>query len=310
MSAKLEQSVVAQVLAALQNDQLELPTLPEVALKIRKALDDPNVSADQLINYLSFDPVISAQIIQASNSAAFSNEVQIVSVRQAIMRLGYRTLRNLVISATLTKLFQSDRPRVEAQLKKLWQHSQQVAANCHVLASAHKHLIPEEAMLAGLVHDIGALPLYLYADTHCKHLDEAALEQLVCTFHSTVGVKLLQHWKFSDEIIAAVQGHEDFGREGDASQADYTDVLMMANLQTAGSTEQTAWENVPATLNLGLGAEECRNFLADNASQLAKVNNLFGVYAAKPKPVRMTAQTRPAPPEPGGFWARLRNILN
>lgn len=230
MDTELQQDIVAEVLDALESNRLELPTLPDIAFKVRKALDDPNISADQLVNLLSFDPVISSLIIKAANSAALSNGSTVDSLRPAILRLGYRALHNLVMAATLTKLFQADSVYVNRRLKKLWEHSRQVAVNSYVLASRHKHLRPDEAMLAGLVHDIGVLPLCIYADRHHQRLSDDRLESLILRFRGMIGEMLLSNWHFSDEMIAVVNGHEDLQRTGDPEIVDYVDVVTVANL--------------------------------------------------------------------------------
>lgn len=283
MDPELQRGIAAEVLAALEGNQLELPTLPDIAFKIRKALDDPNVSADQLVNLLSFEPVMSSLIIKAANSAALSNGQSVDSLRPAIARLGYRALYNLVMAATLTKLFQADSIHVSRRLKKLWEHSRLVAANSYVLASKYKHLRPDEAMLAGLVHDIGALPLYIYADRHHLHLSDEALEGLTRKFGGTVGEKLLRQWNFSDEMIEVINGHEDMQRTGNPDRVDYVDIVTIANLQVPVTVKFVDWANVAAIAKLGLSVEDCQNFLVVHEEHLAKVQSMFWIGAPKPQ---------------------------
>jgi HD-like signal output (HDOD) protein len=285
MSEEIAHGIVGQILAALESNQLELPTLPDIAFKMRKAFDDPNLSADQLVNILSLDAVISSQIIKAANSPAFSSGQAVVSVRPAVMRLGYRMLRNLVMSSALTKLFQAENSHIRQKLKELWKHSLHVATVSYVLALKHKHLSPEEALLAGLVHDIGELPLYIYADRHRLQLSEAELKIMVRKFRGEVGKKLLQHWNFSDEIVKVIDGHEDLLKTDDWDQVDYVDIVMMANLQTFDMATMTEWENVSAAHKLGLSAEECRNFIATHAKILEKMSSMFGYNTAEQTPI-------------------------
>ncbi|KAF0203673.1 MAG: signal transduction [Gallionellaceae bacterium] len=99
------QALLDEVVAAIDNDSLVLPTLPDVAIKIQDLIDDPNVSADQIVQILSSDPLISAQLIKTANSALFADKVQVENVRGAVTRLGYRQLRNLVMTITMKKMF-------------------------------------------------------------------------------------------------------------------------------------------------------------------------------------------------------------
>lgn len=275
-----QQAIFTEVLAALEDGNLDLPTLPDMARKIQDLIDDPNVSADQIVNLLSSDPVISMYIIRAANSAALSKGSPASNLRSAISRLGYRMLRSMVMNITMTRLFQASNPLINQQLMKLWGHSREVAANCYVLARQQKHLKPEEAMLAGLVHDIGALPLYLHFNRHHPRLDPATQEELVCKLSIPIGAKLLQSWGFPAELIEAATAHENLQRMNHSGVPDYADVVTMANL-LQGAAKFVAWKNVLAAERLGYYAGDCQNFLANHAEQLAAAREMLGVNATR-----------------------------
>lgn len=290
-----QQAIAAEVLAALEANQLELPTLPDMAIKIRDLIDDPNVSADQLIHLLSADPVISVHIIKAANSAALANGKSVDNLRGAVSRLGYRMLRSIVMNITMTQLFQARNPLINQQLQKLWEHSREVAANSFVLALRQQHLKPEQALLAGLIHDIGALPLYLYADRHHERFDQSTLEGLVRRFSASVGTKLLQSWNFTDELTEVAAGHENLQRITDSHLTDYVDIVTVANLQLQGSAKFVVWEKVAAAARLGYSPAECQDFLSTHADKLAVAQGMLGISTAQPvKP----AQPAPEPRRP------------
>ncbi len=276
-----ELTIVNEIQDALKTNRLDLPTLPEIAIKIQNLIDNPNVSADELVNLLSSDPVISMHIIRAANSAALSNGQPARELRGAISRLGYRMLRSMVINITLTKLFQAHSPLIDRKLKGLWKHSREVAANSYVLAQQQKHLRPEQAMLAGLIHDIGTLPLYLYADRHQSRLDQdslldqTTLEELIRKFSVSIGTRLLHNWNFPDELIDVVATHDNQQRNSNSNLADYVDVVTMANLQMPGTAKFVAWENIAAAERLGYCVADCQNFLSDHADQLAAVRGML-----------------------------------
>lgn len=271
-----QQAIIAEVFSALEEGKLDLPTLPDMARKIQDLIDDPNVSAHQVVNLLSADPAVSMHIIRAANSAAFNDGKSVDNLRNAISRLGYRMLRSMVINIAMTKLFQAGSPLIHQQLKKLWGHSREVAANCYVLARQQNHLKPDVAMLAGLVHDIGALPIYLHADRHHSHLDQVTLEDMVCKFSSVIGAKLLQSWNFPEELIDVASGHENLQRVNDSGAADYADLVTMANL-LHGPAKFIAWRNVFAAERLGYYATDCQNFLSNHAEQLAAAKEMLGI---------------------------------
>ncbi len=276
MSIEQQQAVAAEVFAALESGRLELPTLPDMAIKIRKTIDDPNVSAEVLIRLLSTDPSISAQIIKTANCAAFSGGTPANDLRSAVSRLGYRMLRNMVMIITMSKLFKVGSPVVSQEMKKLWDHSREVAANSYVLALHQKHLKPEQAMLAGLVHDLGALPLYIYADRFHPLLDAETLEGLIRRFHTEVGVKLLESWHFPSEIVRVVAQHGNLQRMTADGISDYIDVVSVANLMMPTTAKFVAWENVRAIDRLGYSPGQCQNFLTTYADQLSAVREMLG----------------------------------
>lgn len=276
-SANTEHAIVAEIHESLEAQRLDLPTLPDMAIKIQELIDDPDVSADKIVNLLSTDPAISAYIIKAANSAALSNATPVSNLRNAISRLGYRMLRSIVLNVTMHKLFQARSPLVNQYLKALWAHSREVAAISYVLAQQQRHLKPDQAMLAGLVHDIGALPLYLYADRYHAPLDKTTLEGLVRKFSSVIGTKVLQSWHFPDELVDVVAGHEDLQRTSNSNLANYVDVVTMANLQIPGTVKSVVWKNVNAAVRLGYHPADCQNFLADHADQLSAVKGMLEI---------------------------------
>ena len=318
MSMEQQQSIADEVLSAIESGKLELPTLPDVAIKIRELIDDPNVSADQLVNLLSADPVVSAHIIKAANSAA-AGGLRVDTLRAAIARLGYRMLRNLVMSVAVGNIFKASSPIIDRHLKRLWEHSRVVAANSFVLALHQKHLKPEQAMLAGMVHNLGALPLCIYANRFHPRLEQAALEELVRRFSTRVGVALLHNWHFPPEIIEVVAGYENLQRTNDSGMADYADVVTIANLQMPATAKFVAWQNISAATRLGCDPARCINFLVDYADQLNIAGEMLGlsrtqqaVPAPDEKPMgtmNRQASEQPAAKESTGIMGGLRNLF-
>ena len=171
--------IVDDVFLALHADNLDLPVLPDMALKIRHLIDDPESSVGQFVQLISTDLTITLYVIKLANSAALSRGRPVSNLHDAIPRLGYRALFNMVLTITLTKLFQANSQLINNKLKELWEHSRTLAACCYVLAQQRKQLKPDQALLAGLVHDIGALPLYLYADRHYPSISQNMLDELI-----------------------------------------------------------------------------------------------------------------------------------
>jgi len=280
----MQQEIVKDVLFAMETDRLELPLLPDMAFNVRKLLSDPDSSTSQFVDLLSTDLTISLYIIKAANSAAFSPGQPVGNLYDAIPRLGFRLLYSMVVNITLTQLFQAKSPLIDRRLRELWAHSQRVAANCYVLALPHKHLKPEDAMLAGLVHDIGALPLYLYTDHRHPEASPAVLDDLIEKFSAPVGARLLRSWRFPDGLVEVAANHGDLRRINSTGKADYVDVVTVANLQLPGAAENVVWKGAYAAERLNYYAGDCRDFLLNHAEQFEAVSDMMGLRMAPTAP--------------------------
>jgi HD-like signal output (HDOD) protein len=272
-----QQIIILEILDALEADRLDLPLLPDMAFKVRALLDDPDSSISQIEKLLSSDLTISLYLIKAANSAAFSTGQPVSNLHEAIPRLGLQMLYTIVMNITLTKLFKAQSPLINQKLNELWERSRIVAANCYVLAQQKKHLKPEVAMLAGLTHAIGSLPLYLYADRCYPEIDADSLEKLINTFSDPISFRLLQSWNFPDELIDVIANQLGLRHALQSGEADYVDVVTMANLHAQKNPPSVEWRNVFAAERLGYYPGDCKKFFAHHVEELAMANSLLGL---------------------------------
>ncbi len=255
MVETLEGNMVQEILSDLENDQLILPTLPEVAIRVRETIEDENAGLPDVAKVIMTDTALSARLIQIANSPLLRAPMAIETVEMAVSRMGANMVRNLVTSIAMEQMFQATTDASDKLLRNLWEHSTQVAAISHALASQFTKLQPDHALLAGLVHDIGILPIITRAEDIPELLsNHTALEKVIRKTHTTVGKAILKKWNFADNIVAAAAEHEDIGRQ--SAETDYVGVVIVANLQSyAGSNHpltQQDWSQVPAFSKLGL----------------------------------------------------------
>lgn len=252
---------IDQLLLSIESQELVLPTLPHVARKIQHMIDDINFSADQLVAAISGDPAISAQVIKTANGPPFDDRPRVDNVKAAAARLGYRPLRKLLTGVIeISGRTQASHPVVVRHLHDFWEHSRDVATYSFMLAKNLKILNPDQAMLAGLLHDIGTLPLCLHAEFAVPHLSHETLNKFIWDFRSAISKNLLHAWNFPAEIIDAATGHEKSHRPGNEGQASCADIIAVANLLDRTSTKSTAWENIAAVEKLRLSPAVCRIF--------------------------------------------------
>ena len=143
----------------LSNNRLQLPSVPDVALKIRHALHDENSNFRQIANIIASDPAITTKIIKTANSALYRSIHKIDDCQMAVTRLGTKVTSQLVTSFSMKELFTTKNRDLKRKMQAVWNHSREVAALSFVLAKITPGFNPEHALLAGLLHDIGAIPI-------------------------------------------------------------------------------------------------------------------------------------------------------
>jgi HD-like signal output (HDOD) protein len=245
-------SITDELSLAIERNELVLPTMPAWAAKVQRMLDDINVSASQIVTAVSGDPAFVAQLIKIANSAVYAGKPKVDNVNAAVTRLGYKMLRNLIISVSMAKLSIIEKPALKKHLDEFWEHSREVAATSYVLAKSQKHLNPDQAMLAGLIHDIGRLPLLLYIEQKNLNAEGGAMDTIIRRCGAIVGEQLLKAWVFPDELVEIPMAHEDIHRETVDSRASYADVVTIANMLTRATARVVDWDKVTAVKRMGI----------------------------------------------------------
>lgn len=232
MSSQLEQ-ISSQILTEFDAGRLVVPSLPEVISRIREAIRDERKGTQQVAKLIQLDPGLTARLIQIANSAGYRSYFPIESCQMAVTRLGLKTTRNLVTCLVLHNVFNIKSKVLHKRLRELWRHSCQVAAICYVLAQLHKgRLEPEKALLAGLIHDIGVLPVLHYAIDYPVLLNsENTLDEIILSLRGMLGRKILEKWNFSPDLIDVPEGAEQWGRESNTS-LDYVDLVIIAQVHS------------------------------------------------------------------------------
>jgi HD-like signal output (HDOD) protein len=225
------------ILADLENGRLMLPTLPEVALKVRETIDDDNASIADIAQIIETDAALSAQIIQVANSSLYRGLSSADTVQNAVMRMGLNTIKNLAISLVMKQLFQATHPVVDRYLRSAWKQSTDVAALSAMIAKHHTTLAPDSALLAGLTHSIGLSPILVHAESEPELLnDPVQLKKQLAESAPIVGAEILRKWGFSEALINVPVQHLILDRQGNNGRPDYADVVQVALLQTVSGS--------------------------------------------------------------------------
>ena len=251
------EQVYGDLMNAIEKDQLVLPTLPEVALKAREVAEDPEVCGADLSKVVSNDAALSARIIKVANSPLLRANRKIEDLLMAINRLGITFTANLITGLAMEQMFQATNDIVDTKMREIWSHSTEVAGIAHVLCKHFTKLKPDQATLAGLIHEIGALPILTYAEEHEELLqDENTLNEVIEKIHPRIGTKILQTWDFPEELQSIPENYLNFNRTEGNEKADYVDIVLVANLQSYVDSDhqytEMDWSKIPAFQRLGL----------------------------------------------------------
>ncbi|MDZ5601215.1 HDOD domain-containing protein [Pseudomonas sp. RP23018S] len=224
---KLAERVQAQLLAAIENDELLLPTLPEVALSIREAAEDSEISVAALSRVIGQDAALSARLIKVVNSPLLRALVEVTDLHTAITRLGVNYSCNLAIGLVIEQIFHARSPSVEDKLRDIWARSLEVAGISYELCRRYTLLKPDQAALGGLVHQIGALPVLIYAEEHNELLaDPVCLHYVIEHIQPVLGDKILSAWDFPEQLVRLPSQIDNLERT--TLRPDYIDVVQIA----------------------------------------------------------------------------------
>lgn len=253
------QRVQEQLMEAIDRDELVLPTLPEVALRVREAAEDPNVTIPHLVREISTDAALSARLIKVVNSPLLRTRQEITDLGMAVNRMGITYTANLATGLAMAQMFQATSDAIDMKMREVWSRSTEVAGISHVLCRHYTKLKPDQATLGGLVHLIGVLPILSYAEEHEELLgDEKSLDLVIERIQPILGDRILQAWDFPLPLRHVPTQHLDFKRN--SPDVDYADIVQVAVLQSVAGTDHPCASidcgQVPAFSKLGLNPYE------------------------------------------------------
>lgn len=267
----------AEAAAVIACKTVEIATLPEVTLRIVQVVQDPRSTAHDLHRIVSNDPALSARVLRVVNSAFYGLPGQIGSIDRAIMMLGLNAVKNIAIAASLSKLFRSPKTAGGFSGKELWMHSVAVGASNKLITKAIGLSLPDEAFLAGLIHDLGLVAVMQCFDNKVPELIELvesgmpfrqAEDQVLGANHENIGAILAKTWKFPRSFQCVAGYHhrpEDLAKEHRllATVTHISDVLCAMKELGISLTTETEEINGELLDEIGLTVDQL-NQVAEN----------------------------------------------
>ena len=267
------------VAASVRAGTIELPSLPDIAIDIRVAINQADLEISDLAKLIQQDPGLSAYLLKISDSAHYNRGKPARNLTAAIQRLGLNAARDFSASYALKTLFLIQDPTVKSYMRDIWKRSVHTAALAHVMAR-HCKFDPDRALLAGLLQDIGALPLLANVKSYpelCSNPGE--LQKLLAEFSGKISGLILHNWQFDEELVQVGLNRENWMRDK-SPQADLADLILVARYHTYlaershGKLPQLS--RLPAFKKLGLeeiGPEQGLAFLTEAKHEIDELRS-------------------------------------
>ena len=226
--------ILTDIAADLSKREVAFPTFANATVKIRKALDDPNTDSEALARVISSEPLLSAKLVHVANSAAVNPGGKPVNdVKTAVTRVGFNTVRSVAAAVAMTQLSAAEDIRKHAQrASAVWHHSMHVAALSFVIAKKMTRQNPDEALFAGLIHDIGYFYLLSKSGSYPElDAEPAALDDVLRDWHAPIGQAVLHAFTLPEATLTAVAEHENGHYQW--PPRTIIDVVTLANMYAA-----------------------------------------------------------------------------
>ncbi len=280
-----KRSIIFQIHKDLVRGKLQLPTLPQVSLRIKKTASDPNTDIHKLSTVAESDPAFCGYLLQISNSPIYRGAVDIQNINLAIARLGIQNTSNLAMSYAIRALFSEKNKNNAHWLEHAWKNSTYTASVACVIAEhIQKSFDPDEALLAGLIQDIGCLPLIDKAEEYPELIEnEKAMFLLFDRYACSVGAAVLRKWGLHSKFLDVVKNRDNW--EYDSSpEANLTDLVLIAKMHTYLGHNLLKpvpkINQVPAffklQLEMELSPEASLKFIADAKQRITDMRNALG----------------------------------
>ena len=268
----------------LSGGKVDLPSFPEVAIRVRRILSDPKSSVDQVVRVVGSEPALAARLMRIANSASLNRSGKpILELRTAISRIGYNMVRSASISFAMAQIRNSNKlAGLEHYLQDVWIRSTRVAAFAYVLAKActRSRINPDEAMLTGMMHSIGKLYVLTRAAAHPElFANPAMLDEILEQWHPSIGKAILENWEFSDVMAQAVGEQEEHDRV-EPEIADLSDIIAVAVLMARHAEDLAALQadlkDMPGAMRLDLTEARMASVIKESATEVSALSEALG----------------------------------
>lgn len=273
---------VRNLAAELTTGRVDLPSYPDVAIRVRQVLSDDDVTNDRIARVIASDAGLATRMLVMANSAALSRGGRpLTDLKLAVTRIGHDNVRSAALAYALAQIRAARAlEHIRVELARLWEASTLVAALSRVIAVRTRAANPDEAMLAGLLHNVGSVYILARADRHSQLFSSEELRsEIICQWQAHIGKAIAQNWGLPERVAEAI-GDQEVVERADAGPRDLMDVLSVAVRTAAGYGREVATQTLvagmPAFQRLGLDGEAWARILEESDAEIAGLRAALG----------------------------------
>ncbi len=228
--SEIEGNLFNEIMHGFNVGALKLPSLPEIASKVRRAIASSGCAAEDVSRIVGADPSMAARLIRVANGPLNRGLARVDSIQSAVVRLGLQTSKDLVTGFALKELFKSQSKMLNLRMRKLYEQSIEMAAISFTLSRQSGILNPDHLLLAGLLYRIGVIPILSYIEeTGLIVANDHELDNIIRHLGGAVGALVIQHWELSDDLSVVVKEFDNWQRDISA-EIDSCDMVIVAQI--------------------------------------------------------------------------------
>ncbi|MCP4076673.1 MAG: HDOD domain-containing protein [Gammaproteobacteria bacterium] len=279
---KTSSGLFTRIYQDIINDHVNLPHLPDITIKLRKALSNDNYSIDTIARIIQTDVSSSAYLLNIANSALYKTRASPSDIQSAIRIMGISTVRNLVNAHALKSITLTDKATTKKYLNAHWQRSAYLAAIANAIAKMVDNIDPDLALLAGLLSGVGALPVLMKLDENdLINLTEQDIQEALNTYTAKVGIVLARKWQLNQDLQLVIKNSGNLAYDSE-DQIDLVDVVNIAKLLSQIGTHKIQWprlEDSPCLRKFsedGLTMETSIELLKEARADIGEIKKILG----------------------------------
>jgi HD-like signal output (HDOD) protein len=262
----------------LSTGRVELPSFPDTAARTQQVLSDDSVTSERIARVVGSDAGLAGRILTMANSTLLHRGgAPVTDLKVAVARIGHDNIRTAALSYATAQLRRApDLAHIRAQLETCWQDGVRVAALMHSMAKETRGIRSDEALLAGLLHNVGKIYIIARAPKQgAMQVDDPILRD----WYPGIGTAVIENWKLPEAISQAVGGQLDTERSHEG-EPDLQDLLVVAvcvaEQMATASADDAAIAKLPATAALGLSDSALIRIMLETQTEMEMLQAALG----------------------------------